>query len=35
MGHLKITRNSAIAEGRRDVLVSRNSATTKRVALFA
>jgi len=33
-----VTRNSAIAEGPRDALVSRNSATTKyayRVALFA
>jgi len=38
MGHPTFTRSSAIAEGLRDVLVSRNSATTKyhyRVALFA
>jgi len=36
--HLMLTSGSAIAEGPRDVLVSRNSATTKyryRVALFA
>jgi len=35
---MKCTSGSAIAEGPRDVLVSRNSATTKypyRVALFA
>jgi len=29
MGHLKFTRGSAMAEGPRDSLVSRNSATTK------
>jgi len=37
--HNKLTRGSAMAEGPRDALVSRNSATTKhpiyRVALFA
>ena len=38
MGYPRFTSGSAIAEGSRDVLVSRNSATTKyryRVALFA
>ena len=38
MGHPKLTRGSAMAEGPRDTLVSRNSATTKypyRIALFA
>jgi len=29
MGHPKFTRGSAMAEGPRDALVSRNSATTK------
>jgi len=38
MGPPKFTKKTAIAEGPRDALVSRNSATTKyhyRVALFA
>ena len=38
MGHPKLTSGSAMAEGPRDALVSRNSATTKypyRMALFA
>jgi len=29
MGYTKFTRSSAMAEGPRDALVSRNSATTK------
>ena len=38
MGHPKVTSGSAMAEGPRDALVSRNSTSTKypyRMALFA